>query len=291
MGSGTRHGPEQSVPHPGPGEPVPPGPDKAALGGGLSPSVVPVPRARRVLAVAARWAPTTPRARSSWRSGRRMPGSASMRSASAARILLGPEGSGPAPRARRVVTEIIVGARNVTQATNDAAGPVPSRAPGGGACGMIGRCRTGEHSSPVRRPIPGPCGLHSRPLYRGGFQPGRPVVPTGTRRWKSPRPRESGRSVTSSTCCPNWGRFQKLALVRGVCSAAGFRSVRARLLRAVLFLLALRVHRRCGLPAGVLPLPAPGPLTGLRQGGLQVAQLLSGEFQGFHVRTRLPQRP
>lgn len=106
--------------HPAGGTPADP------PGGGPSPSVVPVPRARRVPAVAVRWAPTTPRARSSWRSGRRMPGSASMMSASAARMLLGPEGSGPTPRARRVVTEIIVGARTVAQATNDAAARCPS---------------------------------------------------------------------------------------------------------------------------------------------------------------------
>lgn len=197
-------GPERSVPHPGPGEPVPPGPEKTALGGGSSPSVVPVPRAGRVLAVAARWDPTTPRARRSWRSGRRMPGSASMRSASAARILLGPEASGPAPRARRVVTEIIVGARTVAQATNDAAGPVPSRAPGGGACGMIGRCRTGEHSSPVRPSLRQTAAGLAAPVPAVDSN-SLSVVPTGTRRWKSSRPRESGRSVTSSTCCPERG--------------------------------------------------------------------------------------
>lgn len=32
----------------------------------------------------------------------------------------------------------------------------PSRVPGTGTCGMIGHCRTGEHSSPVRHPHPRP---------------------------------------------------------------------------------------------------------------------------------------
>ncbi len=135
-----------------------------------SSSTAPVPRALRVLTVAASSDPTTPRARRSWRSGRRMPGSTSMMSASAARILLGPEASGPAPRARRVVTEIIVGARSVTQATNDAAGPMPSRAPWGRSV------RHDRTLSDRRTLLAGPAlprrtgGRSRRPCNGGGFQ-------------------------------------------------------------------------------------------------------------------------
>ncbi len=62
--------------------------------------------------------------RSSRRSGRGTPGSASLMSASAARILLAPEAWGPTPRTRRGVPEDIVGASTTTEATNGGAGLV-----------------------------------------------------------------------------------------------------------------------------------------------------------------------
>ncbi|WP_258047145.1 replication-relaxation family protein [Streptomyces sp. SM13] len=80
-------------------------------GSASSSAGAPAPRARRVPGAPGRWDLTTPRSRSSWRSGRRMPGSASRMSASAARMLLGAGVWGPAPRTRRVVTELIVRAR------------------------------------------------------------------------------------------------------------------------------------------------------------------------------------